>query len=65
MDRRAKEAYFLLEGDSRKLPGEAEAFARRLRAVRVDGAPGFTKITYRVFDSPAMLSHSPALSVMP
>lgn len=46
----AKEAYFLLEGDSRRLPGEAEAFARRLRAVRVDGAPGFSKITYRVFD---------------
>lgn len=47
----AKEAYFLLEGDRRKLAAEAEAFAERLRAVRVDGAPGFTKITYRVFDT--------------
>ena len=47
----AKEAYFLLEGDRKELASEAEAFAERLRAVRVDGAPGFTKITYRVFDS--------------
>jgi uncharacterized protein len=47
----AKEAYFLLEGDRKELASEAEAFAKRLRAVRVDGAPGFTKITYRVFDS--------------
>ena len=47
----AKEAYFLLEGDRGKLASEAEAFAERLRAVRVDGAPGFTKITFRVFDS--------------
>jgi predicted RND superfamily exporter protein len=47
----AKEAYFLLEGDRKDLPSEADAFAERLRAVQVDGAPGFTKITYRVFDS--------------
>jgi predicted RND superfamily exporter protein len=47
----AREAYFLLEGDRKELAAEAEAFADRLRKVRVDGAPGFTKITYRVFDS--------------
>lgn len=46
----AREAYFLLEGDREVLIPESEAFAKRLRAVQVDGAPGFTKITYRVFD---------------
>lgn len=46
----AREAYFLLEGDRKVLASEAEAFAARLRAVRVDGEPGFSKITYRVFD---------------
>lgn len=46
----AREAYFLLEGDRKLLASEAEAFAARLRAVRVDGEPGFSKLTYRVFD---------------
>jgi len=46
----AREAYFLLEGDPKQLTSEAEAFAARLKAVRVDGEPGFSKITYRVFD---------------
>lgn len=47
----AREAYFLLEGDRKLLIPEAEAFAGRLKAVRVDGEPGFTRITYRVFDT--------------
>jgi predicted exporter len=47
----AREAYFLLEGDRKLLIPEAEAFAERLKAVRVDGKPGFTRITYRVFDT--------------
>lgn len=47
----AREAYFLLEGDHDVLIPEAEAFAERLREVRVDGKPGFTRINYRVFDS--------------
>jgi len=47
----ARDAYFLLEGERTELASEAEAFADRLRKVRVDGAPGFTKISYRVFDS--------------
>src|SRR5512139_2137348 len=42
----AREAYFLLEGDRKELASEAEAFAERLRMVRVDGAPGFRKVTY-------------------
>ena len=46
----AKEAYFLLEGERDSLATEAEAFAGRLKALRVDGAPAFTKVTYRVYD---------------
>lgn len=44
------EAYFLLEGERDKLAPEAEAFAAKLKGLRVDGAPAFKKITYRVFD---------------
>ncbi|TLN00533.1 RND transporter, partial [bacterium] len=46
----AKQAYFLLEGKPEILTGEAEAFAARLTAARIDGKPAFSKITYRVYD---------------
>lgn len=46
----AKQAYFLLEGKPEILTGEAEAFAARLTAARIDGKPAFRKITYRVYD---------------
>jgi predicted RND superfamily exporter protein len=46
----AQDAYFLLEGEKGKLTSEAESFAERLRALRVDGEPAFSKVTCRVFD---------------
>jgi uncharacterized protein len=46
----AQEAYFLLEGDSEPLLREGEAFAARLKALRVEGSPAFTKVSYRIFD---------------
>ena len=46
----AGEAYFLLEGDREKVVSEAETFAARLKALSVDGAPAFRKISYRVYD---------------
>ena len=46
----AQEAYFLLEGDREPLLREGEAFAAKLRALRVDGAPAFAKVVYRTFD---------------
>ncbi len=47
----AREAYFLLEGDKRDLVPQAEAFARRLKMLRVDGEPAFRKVSFRVYDS--------------
>ena len=46
----AKEVYFLLEGERDLLPGEAEAFAGRLKRLTVDGRQAFGKVTYRVYD---------------
>lgn len=46
----AKEAYFLLEGDPRLLPGEAEKLATRLQRLQLDGKPAFTRVTWRVYD---------------
>ena len=46
----AQEAYFLLEGEPEPLLREGEAFAARLKALRVGGAPAFTKVAYRTFD---------------
>ena len=46
----AQEAYFLLEGEPEPLLREGEAFAARLKALRVEGAPAFTKVAYRIFD---------------
>ncbi|HIJ94754.1 MAG TPA: MMPL family transporter [Desulfuromonadales bacterium] len=46
----AKEAYFLLEGDTRLLPQEAARFAERLRRAQVDGTPAFTRITWQIYD---------------
>jgi predicted RND superfamily exporter protein len=46
----AAEAYFLLEGDREKVVSEAETFAARLKALSVDGAPAFRKVSYRVYD---------------
>jgi predicted RND superfamily exporter protein len=46
----AGEAYFLLEGDREKVVSEAETFAARLKALSVDGAPAFRKVSYRVYD---------------
>ena len=52
----AGEAYFLLEGDRDRLVGEAEAFAGRLRAIEIDGKPGFSKVAFRVIDPNEMES---------
>jgi uncharacterized protein len=46
----AQDAYFLLEGEKGKLIVGAESFAERLRALRVDGEPAFSKVTCRVYD---------------
>jgi len=46
----AQEAYFLLEGDRETLLREGEAFAARLKALRVEGNPAFTKVVYRIYD---------------
>ena len=46
----AKEAYFLLEGDPRQLPAEAEKLVTRLQALRLDDQPAFTRVTWRVYD---------------
>lgn len=42
--------YFLLEGERDQVTGEAEVFARKLRELKVDGAPAFTKVNYTVSD---------------
>lgn len=44
------EAYFILEGEKDRLIPEAEAFAARLKAIRVDGQPGFRRVAYRTVD---------------
>ncbi|GFE61049.1 MMPL family transporter [Geobacter sp. AOG2] len=46
----AKEAYFLLEGEPRLLPVEAEKLSVRLKALRIDGSPAFSRITWRIYD---------------
>ncbi|ABB31930.1 RND efflux transporter [Geobacter metallireducens RCH3] len=46
----ANEAYFLLEGEKERLVPEAEAFAGRLKELRVDGAPAFRRVIYRIYD---------------
>lgn len=46
----AREAYFLLEGAPDVLPSEAEKLASRLQALRLDGAPAFSRVTWRVYD---------------
>ncbi|MEI6209557.1 MAG: MMPL family transporter [Desulfuromonadales bacterium] len=46
----AKEIYFLLEGENEALAREAGRFEERLRRVRIDGQPAFTRITWRIFD---------------
>ncbi len=46
----AKQAYFLLEGSPEILAAEAESFAARLTASRIDGQAAFSKIAYRVYD---------------
>jgi uncharacterized protein len=46
----AREAYFLLEGERGELLREAETFAAKLKALRIDGEPAFTKVLYRTFD---------------
>jgi predicted RND superfamily exporter protein len=46
----AREAYFLLEGEKRDLIPQAESFAERLKALKIEGEPAFRKVTYRVYD---------------
>jgi uncharacterized protein len=46
----AQEAYFLLEGEREPLLREGEAFAARLKALRVEGSPAFSKVVYRTYD---------------
>ncbi|MCM0081478.1 MMPL family transporter [Geomonas sp. Red32] len=42
--------YFLLEGDKEQVIQEAAVFARKLKELKVDGAPAFTKVKYTVSD---------------
>lgn len=46
----ANEVYFLLEGDKKVLPLEAERFAGKLKQASVGGSPAFKRITWRVYD---------------
>jgi len=46
----ANDAYFVLEGDRERLLREGETFAARLKALRLDGAPAFSKVVYRSYD---------------
>lgn len=46
----AREAYFLLDGDPSLLPAEADRLAERLRELRVDNAPAFKRVVYRIYE---------------
>jgi predicted RND superfamily exporter protein len=46
----ARDAYFLLEGESPALIADAELFASRLKALQVEGKPAFNKVVYQVYD---------------
>ncbi len=46
----AREAYFLLEGEADKLPGEASRLAERLRSLQVDGHPAFNRVVYKIYE---------------
>jgi len=46
----ARDAYFLLEGKPDQLPAAAEQLAEKLRALQVDGAPGFKRVVYRIYE---------------
>lgn len=46
----ARNVFFLLEGNRDKLASEAETFAGKLEKLRIDGAPAFEKVQYRIFD---------------
>jgi hypothetical protein len=46
----AREAYFLLEGDPKILPVEAEKLASRLQKLQLDGQSAFSRVTWRVYD---------------
>ena len=46
----ANNVFFLLEGDPKKLPLEAEAFASRLEQLQIDNRLAFAKVQYRIFD---------------
>lgn len=46
----AREAYFLLEGDAPLLQSEAERFAGKLKTMKVDGAPAFKRVIYRIYE---------------
>jgi hypothetical protein len=47
----SRQAVFLLEGNREQLIPEADAFAARLDAQKVDVKPAFSRITYRVYDT--------------
>lgn len=46
----ANEAYFLVEGETNLVIPEAEAFAKRLREMRISGEPAFRRVKYRIYD---------------
>lgn len=46
----ARNVFFLLEGDRATITAEAAAFAGRLEKLRIDGAPAFEKVQYRLYD---------------
>lgn len=54
----AREAYFLLEGDPEKLPGEASRLAERLRALKVDGSPAFNRVIFKMYEESEAKSFS-------
>lgn len=58
----AGEAYFLLEGDKRSLPVEAQAFATRLEQAAIDGKPAFKRVTWKVYDEQQAASFQELIS---
>ncbi len=46
----ARNVFFLLEGERAHITAEAEVFAGKLEKLRIDGAPAFEKVQYRMYD---------------
>lgn len=46
----ARNVFFLLEGERAHITAEAQTFAGKLEKLRIDGAPAFEKVQYRMYD---------------